>query len=59
MAESQTEQGVNEISKGEENLDSEFKKTSGVRKSATKKSSSKRKKSASKSKRKKSKTKRK
>ena len=29
MAESQTERGVNEISKGEKNLDSEFKKSSG------------------------------
>ncbi len=34
MAESQTEKGVNEISKGEKNLDSEFKK--GTKKSATK-----------------------
>ena len=56
MAESQTEQGVNEISSGEENLDSEFKKKTpgaGVRKSATKKKSSKRKKSKSKKKKKK------
>lgn len=34
MAESQTEKGVNEISKGEKNLDSEFKK--GTKKSAAK-----------------------
>ena len=56
MAESQTEKGVNEISSGEANLDSEFKKKTpgaGVRKSATKKSSSKRKKSKSKKKKKK------
>ena len=58
MAESQTEKGVNEISKGEENLDSEFRKTSR-RGSATRKSSSKRKKSSSKSKKKKGKGKRK
>ncbi|MDO5451498.1 MAG: preprotein translocase subunit SecA [Candidatus Saccharibacteria bacterium] len=57
MAESQTEKGVNEISKGEENLDSEFRKTSR-RGSATRKSSSKRKKSSSKSKKKKGKGKR-
>ena len=48
MAESQTERGVNEISKGEKNLDSEFKK-SAPKKSATKskkkKASSKKKKS--------------
>ena len=37
MAESQTEKGVNEISKGEKNLDDEFKKKSGMAKSATKK----------------------
>lgn len=53
MAESQTEKGVNEISKGEKNLDDEFKavkpgqKTSPTRK-ATKKKASKRKKSKSK-----------
>ncbi len=58
MAESQTERGVNEISKGEENLDSEFKK-SKPRGSATKKASSKRKKSGSGHKKKKSKGKRK
>ena len=45
MAEAQTEKGVNEISKGEKNLDSEFKKKSTKTKSATKKASSKRKKS--------------
>ena len=57
MAESQTERGVNEISKGEKNLDSEFKKkTPGahpVPKRALrtgKKSGSKKKKSKSKSK---------
>ena len=48
MAEAQTERGVNEISKGEKNLDSEFKK-SAPKKSATKskkkKASSKKKKS--------------
>ena len=58
MAESQTERGVNEITKGEENLDSEFKKARGGR-STARKSSSKRKKSGSKSKRKKSKSKKK
>ena len=58
MAESQTEKGVNEISKGEENLDSEFRKTSR-RGGVTRKSSSKRKKSSSKSKKKKGKGKRK
>ena len=58
MAESQTEKGVNEISKGEENLDSEFRKTNR-RSSAMRKSSSKRKKSSSKSKKKKGKGKRK
>ena len=36
MAESQTEKGVNEVSAGEKNLDSEFKKKSGL-KSAPKK----------------------
>lgn len=46
MAESQTERGVNEISKGEKNLDSEFKK-SAPKKSATK---SKKKKASSKKK---------
>ena len=47
MAESQTEKGVNEISKGDKNLDDEFKKkSSGGKKSATKKSSSKRKKTS-------------
>ena len=59
MAESQTEKGVNEISKGEKNLDDEFRKTKKVapKKRATiKKSGSKKKKSASK---KKSKSKRK
>ena len=34
MAESATEKGVNEISKGDKNLDSEFKKTSGTKKAA-------------------------
>ena len=52
MAESQTEKGVNEISKGERNLDDEFRK-SAPKKSPTKKSSSK------KNKRKKSRGKRK
>ena len=47
MAEGQTERGVNEISKGEKNLDSEFKKKA-PKKSATKKAKSKRKKSKSK-----------
>ena len=54
MAESQTERGVNEISKGEKNLDDEFKKSSG---SAKKKSATKKRKSTAK--RKKSKKKRK
>lgn len=45
MADSQTEKGVNEISKGDKNMDDEFKKSSGGKKSATKKASSKRKKS--------------
>ena len=53
MAETQTEKGVNEISKGEKNLDSEFKKSakksSGTKKtSATKKKTSKKKKKAKK-----------
>ena len=49
MAETQTEKGVNEISKGEKNLDDEFKKGgSKKKKSATKKASSKRKKSSKK-----------
>lgn len=51
MAEGQTEKGVNEISKGEKNLDSEFKKAT-PKKSATKKAKSKAKKKKSKSKRK-------
>ena len=51
MAESQTERGVNEISKGEKNLDSEFKK-SAPKKSATKKNKSKNKHKKSKGKRK-------
>ena len=59
MAESQTERGVNEISKGERNLDDEFKKatpkTSATKKSASRKGSSKK----NKNKRKKSKGKRK
>ena len=59
MAESQTERGVNEISKGERNLDDEFKKSApkaGItRKSASRKSSTKK----NKNKRKKSKGKRK
>ena len=54
MAESQTERGVNEISKGERNLDDEFRK-SAQKKSPTKKSSSKK----NKNKRKKSRGKRK
>ena len=45
MAGEQTERGVNEISKGERNLDSEFKKPSATKENATKKSTSKRKKS--------------
>ena len=45
MAETQTEKGVNEISKGEKNLDDEFKKGGNTKKkSATKKASSKHKK---------------
>ena len=57
MAESQTERGVNEISKGEKNLDSEFKKNAGKksggtakisRASAKKKAATKKKKSKSK-----------
>ena len=44
MAEGQTERGVNEISKGERNLDSEFKKKAPKTGSATKKKKSKRKK---------------
>ena len=40
MAETQTERGVNEISKGERNRDKDFKK-SAPKKSATKKSVSK------------------
>ena len=51
MAESQTERGVNEISKGERNLDDEFKK-SAPKKSATKKNKSKNKRKKSKGKRK-------
>ena len=54
MAESQTERGVNEISKGERNLDDEFRK-SAPKKSPTKKSSVKK----NKNKRKKSRGKRK
>ncbi len=54
MAETQTERGVNEISKGERNLDDEFRK-SAPKKSPTKKSSSKK----NKNKRKKTKGKRK
>jgi len=60
MAESQTERGVNEISAGEENLDSEFKEKTpgaGVRKSAVKRKSATKKKISSK--RKKSKKKKK
>lgn len=60
MAESQTERGVNEISKGERNLDSEFKKKTAGAHSVPrralrtgKKSGSKKKKSKSKSRRKK------
>ncbi|MBR3248965.1 preprotein translocase subunit SecA [Candidatus Saccharibacteria bacterium] len=53
MAESQTERGVNEISKGEKNLDDEFKKSSSTKKkSATKKRKSTAKKKKSKKKRK-------
>ena len=37
MAEGQTERGVNEISRGERNLDDEFKKKSHAKVSATKK----------------------
>ncbi len=43
MAETQTERGVNEISKGEKNLDDEFKKPAAKKGSATKKPASKRK----------------
>ena len=56
MAESQTERGVNEISKGEKNLDNEFKKTT---KKGAKKPVAAKKTTRSKSKRKKSKSKRK
>ena len=56
MAESQTERGVNEISKGEKNLDDEFKKPN---KKAAKKPVATKKSAKSKSKRKKSKSKRK
>ena len=45
MAENQTEKGVNEISRGDKNMDDEFKKKTTKTKSATKKPSSKRKKS--------------
>ena len=51
MAEGQVEKGVNEISKGEKNLDDEFKKSTpkkGAKRGATKKSGSKKKKSKSK-----------
>ena len=48
MAESQTEKGVNEISAGDKNMDSEFKKQPVVRRSSSKKSKSKKKKSKSK-----------
>ena len=48
MADSQTEKGVNEISKGEKNLDDEFKKSALKKKSSTKKTKSKRKKSSKK-----------
>ena len=53
MAEAQTERGVNEISKGEKNLDSEFRKSApkhGSAKSKRKKASSKKKKSGRKKK---------
>lgn len=53
MAETQTERGVNEISKGEKNLDDEFKKKPSVSKAPAKKAG------GSKAKRKKSKSKRK
>ena len=65
MAESQTERGVNEISKGEKNMDDEFRATSKGGVSAAKRASLKRKKAGSKSskssktKRKKTKSKRK
>ena len=53
MAESQTEKGVNEISKGQRNLDDEFKKKEPVKRvSATRKKKSKKKSKKSKSKRK-------
>ena len=55
MAESQTERGVNEVGKGERNLDSEFKKSSGKavpKRSTGKKSGSKAKKLKSKKKKK-------
>ena len=48
MAESQTEKGVNEISAGDKNMDSEFKKQPVVRKNVSKKAKSKKKKSKSK-----------
>ena len=51
MAESQTERGVNEIGKGERNMDDEFKKKTGrprpVRRKSSKKSGSKKKKKKS------------
>ena len=53
MAESQTEKGVNEISKGQRNLDDEFKKKEPTKRvSATRKKKSKKKSKKSKSKRK-------
>ena len=56
MAESQTERGVNEISKGEKNLDSEFKKKSSgkavPKRTSSRKSGSKAKKSKAKKKKK-------
>ena len=52
MAESQTERGVNEISKGEANLDSEFKKASGGSKRVATRASSAKKKSKKKKKKK-------
>ncbi len=61
MAESSTEKGVNEISSGEKNLDSEFKKKSGKsipkNESSAKKSSTKKKSGAKKSKKKSKKSK--
>ena len=57
MAESSTEKGVNEISAGEKNLDSEFKKSSGKKVPSKSKSKAKNKKKNAKKKAKKNKRK--